>query len=178
MRAHRWLMLAGLTLLAGCGVPIVSGAHFTDAWQPDNQLSFAWRDIDDRTYGDSRLAGNRFFHQVLHEAVEWHLSLRGVLYDETDPSLYIHHHLSLTDHVMELDVLDEAGQPSDSTEQYVYEGASLVLHIVDAHTGDDVWVAWAEANVEPAFDSPDAMRSWVYDMVGKMFDEWPVPPRE
>jgi hypothetical protein len=158
-------------------VPIVSGAHFTPAWEPDNQITFAWRDEADRTYGDSRLAGNRLFHSVLHEAVDWELSLRGIRYDESEPRLLVHHHLSLSDHVLETEVLDESGQPTEETETYVYEGASLVLHVVDARTHEDVWVAWAEANVEPAFESPDAMRAWVYDMVGVMFEEWPLAGR-
>jgi hypothetical protein len=64
-----------------------------------------------------------------------------------------------------------------STETYVYEGGSLVIHIVDARTSDDVWVAWGQANVEPAFNSPDSMRRWVYNLVGRMFEDWPVPAR-
>jgi len=177
MKANRWslLMVALLPALTGCGVPIASGAHFSPGWEQGRTATFAWRDARDRIVGDSRLEGNEFFHQRLHEAVGWELSLRGIRYSETDPDLLIHHHLSLSDHVMESEVIDDAGEAS--TETYVYEGGSLVVHIVDARTGDDVWVAWGEANVEPAFQSPDAMRSWVYDMVGHMFDDWSVPPR-
>ena len=59
----------------------------------------------------------------------------------------------------------------------VYEGGSMVVHIEDARTGEDVWVAWGQANVEPAFIGPENMRRWVYNLVGSMFDDWPVPPR-
>jgi len=176
MRLHRGLLLlAALPLLTACGVPITSSAHFAPGWEPGRTATFAWRDARDRIVGDSRLEGNEFFHQRLHEAVAWELSLRGMRYTETDPDLLIHHHLSLSDHVMESEVIDEAGL--SSTETYVYEDGSLVVHIVNAGTEDDVWVAWGAANVEPAFASPDAMRRWVYDMVGHMFDDWPIPPR-
>lgn len=126
--------------------------------------------------GDSRLEGNEFFHQRLHEAVGWELALRGLRYGDTDPDLVVHHHLSLSDHVLESEVIDEAGVTS--MESYVYEGGSLVVHVVDARTGKDVWVAWSAGNVEPAFRSPDAMRRWVYNMVGHMFDDWPIAPRD
>lgn len=173
MRAHRGILtLVGLAALSACGVPIQSGAHFTQSWAPDRQTTFAWEDESDRTVGDQRLDGNRFFHRKLHEAVEWELSLRGIRYSAVDPDLVIHHHLSLSDHVYETEVMDDSGEPVMETT--VYEGGSLVLHIVDSGTHDDVWVAWGQANVEPAFVSPDAMEGWVYDLVGDMFDDWPV----
>lgn len=176
MKAHRGFLLAvGLAALSACSVPVQSGAHFTQSWAPEQQTTFAWEDEADRTVGDSRLEGNRFFHQRLHEAVEWELSLRGIRYDQSDPDLVIHHHLSLSDHVLESEVLDDVGDPT--TETYVYEGGSLVLHIVDAETGEDVWVAWGQANVEPAFVSPDAMEGWVYNLVGSMFEDWPIRSR-
>jgi hypothetical protein len=176
MKAYQgFLLVVGVAALSACGVPIRYGAHFSDTWAPDRQTTFAWRDEADRTMGDSRLAGNRFFHQKLHEAVEWELSLRGIRYDENDPDLVIHHHLSLADHVYESEVVDDSG--ATVTETGVYEGGSLVLHMVDARTHEDVWVAWGEANVEPAFRSPASMESWVYDLVGHMFGEWPVNAR-
>ncbi|MGE0161092.1 MAG: DUF4136 domain-containing protein [Gemmatimonadales bacterium] len=161
--------------LAGCGVPIQSGAHFANAWEPPARATFAWNDSADRTQGDQRLEDNAFLHARLHEAVEWELNLRGIRYSESNPSLLIHHHFSLADHEMEREIVDEAGY--ESTETIVYEGGSLVLHIVDARTGEDAWVAWAQANVEPALTSPAAMRRWVYDLVTRMFADWPIPPR-
>jgi hypothetical protein len=176
MRVRKGLLLVvGAALLSACGVPIQSGAHFTRSWSPERQRTFAWRDAQDRTIGDSRLDGNSFFHDRLHEAVGWELSLRGVRYSENDPDLVIHHHLSLTDHELETEVLDDSGAPA--VETWVYEGASLVVHIQDTRTNEDVWVAWGQANVEPAFRSPEAMRQWVYGLVGRIFEDWPVQPR-
>jgi hypothetical protein len=176
MKAYRWIpLVVALSSLAACGVPIQSGAHFSPGFDASRPRTFAWRDERDRTMGDSRLEGNEYFHQRLHEAVGWELSLRGMRYSEEAPDLLVHHHLSLSDHVMEFEVIDDAGVSSMETD--VYEGGSLVIHIVDARTGDDVWVAWGEANVEPAFHSPASMERWVYDLVGHMFEDWPLPER-
>ena len=65
---------------------------------------------------------------------------------------------------------------ASTIETDVYEGGSLVLHIVDDRTDGNVWVAWGEANVEPAFISPDDMRRWVYRLVGELFEDWPRSP--
>ncbi|HUP52765.1 MAG TPA: DUF4136 domain-containing protein [Longimicrobiales bacterium] len=176
MIARRWAFLAGMApALAGCGVPIQSGAHFASGWEPPGRTTFAWNDEADHTQGDVRLEGNTFFHARLHEAVEWELNLRGIRHSESNPTLLIHHHLSLSDHEMEREVIDESGIRTSETE--AYEGASVVLHIVDARTGEDRWVAWAQANVEPALTNPETMRKWVYDLVGEMFDDWAVPAR-
>jgi hypothetical protein len=175
MRSTRWVLLVVATAFAGCGVPIESGAHFASGWQPPPRTTFAWNDAADRTRGDVRLEDNALFHTLLHEAVEWELNLRGIRYAETNPALLIHHHFSLADHVMENEVIDQEGNRSSET--YVYEGGSVVLHIVDTRDASDAWVAWAQANVEPALTSPAAMRRWVYALVGQMFENWPLPPR-
>jgi hypothetical protein len=176
MKAHRGVLLAaGLLVLSACGVPIQSGAHFTQSWAADRHTTFAWRDEIDRVAGDSRLLGNQVFHRALHEAVEWELALRGIRYTENDPDILVHHHLTLADHVFETEVLDDYGDPTIETS--VYEAGSLVVHLVDARSGDDLWIAWGQANVEPAFTGPDAMKHWVYDIVENMFDDWPVPSR-
>lgn len=169
-------MVGGMALVvSACGVPIQSGAHFANAWEPTGRSTFAWNDEADHTQGDVRLEDNAFFHARLHEAVEWELNLRGIRQSGSSPALLIHHHLSLADHELEREVVDEQGIRRSETE--IYEGGSVVLHIVDARTGEDRWVAWAQANIEPALTSPGAMRSWVYDLVGQMFESWPVPER-
>jgi len=175
MRTARWSLVILAAAFAGCGVPIQSGAHFAGGADPTGEATFAWDDAADHTQGDARLEGNAFFHAQLHEAVEWELNLRGIRFSEANPTFLIHHHLSLADHVLEQEVIDESGYASSDTT--IYEGGSVVLHIEDARTHQDVWVAWAQANIEPALRSPAAMRSWVYDLVGEMFEEWPVPQR-
>lgn len=167
--------VGALLMASACAVPIATRSSFSEGWGPDRRATYAWRDANDRVVGDSRLAGNEFFHQRLHEAIAWELSLRGMRYSEDEPDLLIHHHLSLEDHEFENEFVDEMGV--EYTETSLYENGSLVIHIVEAESGDDVWLAWGSGNVEPAFSGPDAMRSWVYHLVGEMFDDWPVAPR-
>lgn len=172
---RRLLLLAAFPLITACAIPISSGSTFESGWGPDRVATFGWRDSLDRIQGDSRLEGNEFFHRRLHDAVAWELSLRGMRYSESQPDLLIHHHLSLADHELESELIDEMGVAY--TDSYIYENGTLVIHIVDADSGEDVWVAWGSGNVEPAFNNPDAMRRWVYNMVGHMFDDWPVAQR-
>jgi hypothetical protein len=174
--SRRFLLTAGFALAAtACGVPIQSGAHFGRAWSPRPELTFAWDDEADHTQGDPRLQNNRFFHARLHEAVEFELAMRGIRYDATNPDILIHHHLSLADHAMEREVVDEAGVTT--TQEETYEGGSVVVHLEDARTGNDLWVGWAHANIEPALVNPNSMRNWVYGLVGQMFKDWPTTSR-
>jgi hypothetical protein len=176
MRAKRGVLAAGTALaVAACGVPIQSGAHFAGGWRPSERATFAWNDEADHTQGDVRLEDNALFHARLHEAVEWELNLRGIRQSDVNPDFLIHHHFSLADHELVREMVDEQGIRSSEIE--VYEGGSIVLHIVDARTDEDRWVAWAQANVEPALTGPGAMTRWVYDLVGEMFGSWPVPAR-
>ena len=175
MRAMRWAFLISVApVAAGCGVAVQSGALFSRGWEPERLTTFEWHEDMEHVSGDSRLEDNEFFHSRLREAVEWELNLRGIRYRESDASLLVHHHMSLGEHELELEAIDpELVGP----EFLVYEGGSVVIHMEDVGTGQDVWFAWADANIEPAFDSPDAMKNWVYRLVGDMFKEWPVPPR-
>ena len=176
MKAHKVaLLVLGLAALSACGVPMQSGAHFTESWAPERHTTFAWRDEIDRVVGDSRLEGNQFFHRRMHEAVEWELALRGIRFDESDPDILVHHHLSLADHSYETEVVDDMGEVTVQTG--IYEEGSLVVHLQDAGNGDDLWISWGRANVEPALASPENMEDWVYDLVGNMFEDWPLAER-
>jgi hypothetical protein len=138
-------------------------------------LTFSWNQDRDLVIGDPRLANNQFFEDRLHDAVEWELSLRGFRRVDESPDLLIHHHLSLADHEMVQEIIDQSG--ASSTEVYSFEEGTVVVHIVDTRAGGAFWVGMAQANIEPALAGPDAMRDWVYDVVGLMFNEWPMPTR-
>jgi hypothetical protein len=125
--------------------------------------------------GDPRLRNNQFFEERLHEAVEWELSLRGFRRVDSDPYLLIHHHLSLVHHEMVDEIIEQEGY--SSAEVYSVEEGTVAVHLVDARTGQTYWVAWGQANIEPALRGPDPMREWVYDVVAQMFRNWPVPAR-
>ncbi len=176
LRVSASLLAVGAVLaLASCGVPIRSGGYFTPGLGVDGYTTFAWNQEADRTVGDPRLDNNRFFEDRLHEAIEWELSLRGIRQGEGSPDLLVHHHLSLADHELVEEVIDESGY--SRTEVFAYEQGTVVVHLVDARTGQDFWLGWAQANVEPALAGPQNMERWVYDLVGEMFEDWPVPQR-
>jgi hypothetical protein len=177
----RWTSkLASMAVLASvvtaCGVPIQSGTYRSPSAQLDRGLTFAWNEESDRETGDSRLEGNRFFEERLHEAIEWELALRGIHPAEGGaPDLRIHHHLTLEDHDYAADVVDESGV--SSTEVYTIEEGNVVVHLVDADSGETLWIGWGQANVEPALTSPANMSDWVYALVREIFDDWAVPGR-
>jgi hypothetical protein len=177
MRSLPTLLLTAALLpaLASCGVVIRYASTATPDISPDSAMTFAWNQEEDRIYGDPRLRNNRFFEDRLHEAIEWELSLRGIHHDESAPDLLVHHHLSLEDHAMLRQVTDEEG--NTVTQAETYEAGTVMVHILDAKTQSNVWVAWAQADIEQALRSPENMRRWVYQLAGQMFKRWPVPQR-
>jgi hypothetical protein len=86
-----------------------------------------------------------------------------------------YHHVSARDHELIAEIAVAEG--AMSTETYSYEEGSIIVHIVDARTQQDIWIGWAQSSVEPALRGPEEMRRWVYAMVTKMFATWPVPQR-
>ncbi len=180
MRAPiRLLFTACLALaVASCGVPIASDAFFAPGafFSPDaagsRGLTFAWNQESDQMMGDPRLQTNPFFEDRIHEAVEWELSLRGMRRVESSPDLFVHHHSTLADHVYVTDVVDDSGVTT--SEVFSYEEGTIVVHLADPGSEEDLWVAWAAANVEAALAGPDDMRMWVYAIVEEMFKDWPV----
>lgn len=173
MRA-RWelLLTAGLApALSACGVAMHYGSYAPATEDVMVGMSFAWNQQDDRVAGDPRLMHNRFFENRLHEAIEWQLSLRGLRLVDSSPDLLVHHHLSLEDHELAQEVIDETGYPA--TEVLTYEQGTVVVHLTDARTKKHVWLAWAQADIDTALRSPDNMRKWVYDVAARMFEDWP-----
>jgi len=173
----RMFVLAGAgSLLAACAPAIRSGTHQGAEGPPAEGLTFVWDQESDRAHGDPRLEGNRFFEDRLHEAIEWELGLRAIhRIDSGTPDLRVHHHLSLAEHEWEQEIVEEGGY--QRTEIFTAQEGSVVVHVVDASTGKDVWVGWAQADVDAAIANPDTMRSWVYALVGEMFERWPEADR-
>jgi hypothetical protein len=171
------ILLAGLMpALTACGVAVRTGSYSPPGVDVTTGATFAWNENMDRVMGDPRLVNNQFFEDRLHEAIEWELGLRGIRHDESSPDLMVHHHLTLQDHEYVQELVDENGY--STTDVYEYEGGTVVVHIVDVRTDADLWVGWAEADIEVALNGPDAMRAWVYDLARAMFGRWPVPQRD
>lgn len=177
MGSRTWIAIAIVAsgMLSACGVPIVAGSHFARDLTGTRGATFAWDQSGDLVLGDPRLEGNSFFEDRLHEAVEWHLALRGIRLARSSPTFVAHHHLTLTEHEYVEEVMDDAGIPW--TQSYTYEQGSVAVHLVDAATGETVWLAWAQADIRPALAGPDQMQAWVYGLVNEMFRRWPIPSR-
>jgi len=161
--------------LAACGMKVESGSRFASGTPPAPPLTFAWDQEGDWVGGDIRLENNPFFEERLHEAIEWQLALRGIHRGEGPTDLLIHHHLSLRDHDLVADVVTADG--TTRQEPYSYEEGAVVVHVVDRRTGQDVWIGWSYASVEPALRGPEEMRKWVYAVVERMFRSWPALQR-
>lgn len=182
MSRVRSVLLAGLAFaMASCSTPVTSGSYFdpTAFFTPNRGggqgATFAW---DESTVtGDPRLANNQFFTDWLHEAVEWELALRGFQPDELFPRLLLSHQITLVDEELTIEGPSDPTTESVGASTYVFEEGSVVVQVADLETGRNLWMGWAAANVEPALEGPDEMRIWVYQIVGAMFEDWPVPGR-
>jgi hypothetical protein len=166
------LLTAGLVpALTSCGAAIRYGSYAPPAEDVLVGTTFAWNQQEDRVAGDPRLVNNRFFEDRLHEAIEWQLALRGLRLVDSSPDLLVHHHLSLEDHELSQEVIDESGYRS--TEVFTYEQGTVVVHLTEAKTQRHVWLAWAQSDIEVALRSPENMRRWVYDIAAQIFEDWP-----
>lgn len=176
MKVRMMSLLAGclVLILSSCGMAMRYGSYAPPGAEIVGR-TFAWDQKTDTNTGDPRLWGNRFFEERLHEAIEWQLSLRGIHYDESSPDFFVHHHLSLEDHEMAQEVVDASGYTT--TELYLSEQGTVVVHLEDAKTKKYVWLGWAQADIAQALAGPEEMRKWVYDMAGQIFKGWPVPAR-
>ncbi|MDX1568620.1 MAG: DUF4136 domain-containing protein [Longimicrobiales bacterium] len=172
--SRRFLMTAAVALVAAsCSVPMRGGGYFEPDANIDRYSSFAFDEHMDTPSRDSRLANNRFFEERLHEAIERELSWRGIHLDESDPGIVVHHHTSVADHVMVTEAVGEEGVPYEDV--YEYEEGTVLVHLVDADTGENLWLGWAQADVAPAFQSPAAMTEWIDELLAQMFEGWPGP---
>ncbi len=172
--SRRFLMTAGVALVAAsCSVPMRGGGYFEPDANIDRYGTFAFDQHMDTDSRDTRLANNRFFEERLHEAIEWELSWRGIHLDESAPGIVIHHHTSVADHVLVTEAVDEAG--FETEEAYEYEEGTILVHLVDAETGENLWLGWAQADVAPAFRRPASMTEWIDSLLEQMFEDWPGP---
>jgi hypothetical protein len=87
----------------------------------------------------------------------------------------VHHHLSLEDHEWVQERSDPSGE--STSEVYTSEQGTVVVHLVDAKSGETVWLSWGQADIEVALRSPENMRRWVYELTAKIFQRWPMLER-
>jgi hypothetical protein len=138
--------------------------------------TFYWIPSAQRETGDPRLDNNRFFHERIQNDIEKQLVSRGFEMDsEGSPDLLVHYHASVTQKINP----NGADQPSyvqcDDCEPYVYDAGSVVIDLVDFHTGKLVWRGWSDHVMDGAIDNQDWMEKTVDEAVGKILSQ--LPPR-
>ena len=175
-----FLMIAGATAAAGCRSGMVAGADYDRSVVIGQAATFAWSDPDGLPVGDPRLDNNPFFVSRLHGAVARELAARGIrmAVGERKPSLLIHHHASIHDHVEVYPAEETSAGMSPygpGTQVYQYEEGNFLVDIVDASTNKVVWRGWARVDLMGALDHPDELDALLTDAVTRMFAFFPIP---
>jgi hypothetical protein len=165
--------------LGGCGTGIAAGADFRPGTTFSGYTTFAWDDDAIRRGGDVRLENNPYFEEHLFAAVAAELSARGIREADTNPDVLAHYHLSVEDHIEVYEANPESGYPAPppgtppGTQVVQFQEGTFVLHFVNARTGDNLWIGWAQGEIGPALASSAAMQEWVNEAVAKMFELFP-----
>lgn len=180
MRVVMWTIL-GAALISGasaCGVATTAGADFTPGVEFGPYGTYAWDEDAIRRGGDVRLENNPFFEDALYGALEGELGARGINRAQADPELLVHYHLAVEDHIEVYESDPQSGYPAaeygPGTEVVQYQQGTFVVHFVDAETGEDLWIGWAQGDIGNALESNSEMQQWVDDAVSRMFRDFPM----
>jgi len=184
MRVSTWAALAAAAYLStACGgVPLRAGADFEPGYDFAQYASYTWDEPDERPTGDPRLDDNPFFIHRLHSAIHWELATRGIHFERGDAvgaALTVHHHASVRNRVEVYEADREAGYDTEygvGTQVIQYEEATFLVDIADALTKEIVWRGWATLDLSRALTSPDELRDQIDHAIGRMFNNFPIPP--
>ena len=166
--------------VAGCGLGIAAGADYRPGTSFGGYTTYAWDDDAIRRGGDVRLENNPYFEEHLFVAVASALESRGIREAEADPDLLAHYHLSVEDHIEVYEADPASGYPPPrpgappGTEVVQYEEGTFILHFVDARTGQNLWIGWAQGDIGRALTTSSAMEEWVDEAVENMFELFPM----
>jgi hypothetical protein len=165
-------------ITTGCAPGMQANSDYQTGLDFGRYSTFAWDEDAIRETGDVRLENNPFFQDRLFEAVARELSARGIRRDDSSPDLLVHYHLSVVDHIEVFETNPESGYPDSEygpgTDIIQYEQGTFIVHLVDAETGENLWIGWAQGKIESALNDSVKMREWVDEAVGMMFDDFPV----
>lgn len=177
------ILLAGsAAVTSGCasGGGMVTGSYYDPAVLIGQPATFAWGEADGLPVGDPRLDNNPFVAVRLHGTIARELSARGIrmAVGERKPTLLIHHHATVDDHVevFPTDPASAAASPyGPGTQVYKYEEGNFLVDVVDARTNQVVWRGWARMDLMGALDEPDALDELLARAVHGMFRDFPIP---
>jgi hypothetical protein len=175
------IAVVGLIGTSACRSPMVAGADYDPSVVIGQPATFAWSEPDGLPVGDPRLDNNPFFISRLHGTVARELASRGIRMAAAGrtPSLLIHHHASVHDHV-EVFPTEQAPETTISpygpgTRVYQYEEGNFIVDVVDPRTDKVVWRGWARVDLMDALDDPKALDELLSEAIMRMFQFFPIP---
>jgi uncharacterized protein DUF4136 len=176
MTSKRWVGVAGAALLAttlaGCATLHVYSFVERGA-DVRHYRSYNWAVEPSRATGDPRLDSNPFFDDRIHMAVEKELAKRGFeKADAAEAQLRLNYHASITQEI-DLGAADADLGICYSCAPTVYDAGTLLIDLVDNHTGKLVWRGWAEGGLNDAIDSQDLMEARIDETVRRIFERLP-----
>ncbi len=175
-------LVAASMFLAGCALPIQTGADFKSGVDLGRYSSFRWDEPDQRPVGDPRLEQNPFFVQRLHNSIEWELARRGIHFNESSDELTVHHHATIRNRIEVYTADRNAGYTSTEygkgTQVVQFEEGTFLIDIANAETNEILWRGWAQLNIEQALRDPELMREQVDEALRRMFAQFPAPLKE
>jgi len=172
------IRLAGLVTLTlaltGCASSEVRSytARGVDLLQP---RTYNWARDDARATGDPRLDNNRFFEEHVRAAVDEQLANKGFAKAES-PDVIVHYHASVIQDVKNRGV--EPGGDCKECAPDVYDQATLLIDLVDAHTDQLVWRGWAKGHIDGVVDDQQWMERRIDEVVARIMRELPARARE
>jgi hypothetical protein len=142
------------------GVDLGRYQHYD--WGPDNGSGT----------GDPRLDNNEIFQGWVRAAVEKQLAMKG--FEKTtsgSPELLVHFHARVEQR-MDLTDTDRYAACPDC-KPFIYDAGTLLIDLVDAHTGQLLWRGWSEGNVSGVIDSQRWLEERIDADVSKIFKGLP-----
>ena len=167
------LVAAGALAVAACA-PVRVNASLERGMDFTHYKSYAWAATDRFSTGDPRLDNNEFFQNRLRTTADVVLVKRGL--EETSLStadLVIHYHASVKD-TIDVNALDRQYGYCESCRASIYEGGTITLDFVDAHTSKLVWRGWSEGSLD-GIDNQTMIEQRVDDAITRILEK--LPPR-
>jgi hypothetical protein len=174
-----FLMIAGAAAAAGCGSGMIAGADYDRSLVIGQPATFAWGEVDALPVGDPRLDDNPFFEARLHGAIARELAARGIrsVPAGRKPTLLVHYHASVQDHVELFGSEDAPNQSAygPGTQIVQYEEGNFLVDVVEARTNRVIWRGWARVELMDSLDDPDELGTLLGRAVALMFEFFPIP---
>lgn len=142
--------------------------------------TYEWGAADALPTGDPRLDKSPFFQDHMQGAIEKQMAARGFerAAAGASPDLLIHYH-AVVDRRLDVNRVDRDHGlclEGDCRVRVVeYEAGTIVLDVVEAHTGRLVWRGWAQSPMDGVIDHEDRLVRRVEEAARRMVARLPRP---